>query len=137
MSPLWARSGHLVRRKLEKFPARFLCKKSDLDKTFSFVMVLTYSYDFMRPMSTRTQKYWDVGVTLAGACFGISVMFGHIPGLGSDVGTFRRIAGLTQMAANENGYLLTGLGAIVSGVVLGVLCLVGGEGSPDSSLGID
>jgi hypothetical protein len=86
---------------------------------------------------TLTNKVWAVGISLLGTWYGISVMFGHIPGLQSGIGTFERIAALTAMGAAEYGYFITGLGALVFGWISGALCLVGGEGSPDAGLGVD
>lgn len=86
---------------------------------------------------TRTNIIWAVGVSLASVWFGVSIMFGHVPGLDSGVGTFERIAALAAMAVEKHGYALTGLGAMAAGLVLGALCLVGGGGSPDSGLGVD
>jgi hypothetical protein len=80
---------------------------------------------------------WAIGVSLAGLWFGLSIIFGHIPGTNSDIGTFRRIAGLAGMAVAAYGPVLAGIGAIAAGLVLGLLCLVSGKGSPDSGLGID
>ena len=86
---------------------------------------------------TRTNIIWAIGVSLASAWFGVSIMFGHVPGLDSGVGTFERIAALAAMAVDKFGYVLTGLGAMAAGLVLGALCLVGGDGSPDSGIGAD
>ncbi|WGH79477.1 hypothetical protein [Jannaschia ovalis] len=86
---------------------------------------------------TRTNLCWAIGIWIASIWFGVSVMFGHIPGLDSDVGTFHRIARLTAMAAAEHGFLLTGLGATLSGLVIGLLCLAFGDGSPDGGMGLD
>lgn len=86
---------------------------------------------------TKTNIIWAAGVSLAGAYFGVSVMLGNIPGAESGVGTFERIAGLIAMGVERYGQFLTGLGVIVSGLVVGGLCLIGGKGSPDAGTGID
>jgi hypothetical protein len=61
---------------------------------------------------TRTNIIWAIGVSLASVWFGVSIMFGHVPGLDSGVGTFERIAALAAMAVDKYGYVLTGLGGI-------------------------
>lgn len=88
-------------------------------------------------MATLTNKLWAIGVLGASTVYGVTVMLGHVPGLTSDIGTFHRIARLTLMAVEKWGHVLTGIGFIGAGIVLAVLCLIGGEGSPDSGLGID
>ena len=86
---------------------------------------------------TRTNIFWAICISLTGTAFGVPIMFGHVPGHGSDVGTFERIAGVAEMAVARYGHLTTGFGAIVSGFIAGGLCLIGGDGSPDSGLGAD
>ena len=88
-------------------------------------------------MATLTNKLWAIGILGASTVYGVSVMFGHVPGLTSDIGTFERIARLTLMAVERWGHVLTGIGFIAAGVILAILCLISGEGSPDAGLGID
>lgn len=86
---------------------------------------------------TRLNQIWAIGIALVGTWFGISVMFGHIPGLGSDIGTFRRVAALTQIGVNDHGYPLTGFATMIFGYIMGVLCLFAGESTPDTGQGTD
>lgn len=86
---------------------------------------------------TLTNRLWAIAVSVAGTGFGISVMAGHVPGVHSEIGTFARIAALTELAVAHHGHVPTGLAAIVIGWIVGALCLVGGTGSPDSGLGTD
>ncbi|MBT8475320.1 MAG: hypothetical protein KJO78_07590, partial [Alphaproteobacteria bacterium] len=82
-------------------------------------------------------QYWAIGISIAGLYFGISIMFGYIPGLESDVGTFQRLAKLAAMGVAEYGYFQTGLGAIVASLAFALLCLFSGKGSPDGGMGLD
>jgi len=86
---------------------------------------------------TRTNVAWAIGISLAGGWFGVSIMLGHVPGAASEIGTVERIAALAGMAVERFGPFRTGLGAMLTGFLVGLLCLVGGKGSPDSGLGID
>jgi hypothetical protein len=82
---------------------------------------------------TRTNKLWAIGVLGLSVYGGVSVMFGHIPGANSGIGTFERIAALAAGQVQEHGAIFTGLGLMVIGLVLAALCLIGGEGSPDAT----
>ena len=81
---------------------------------------------------TRTNKFWATLVMGSSLFMGVSVMFGHVPGLASGIGTVERIARLALQISDDLGNVLTGLGIILAVAVLAVLCLVGGEGSPDA-----
>lgn len=83
-------------------------------------------------MATLTNKLWGIGVFGAALLYGGSVMLGRIPGMASGVGTFERIAALTATVAEKHGHVFTGLGVVLLGGVLAILCLIGGEGSPDA-----
>ncbi len=81
---------------------------------------------------TRTNKFWAIGVLGLSAYAGVSVMFGHVPGTGSGIGTFERIAALTDQQVDKHGSVFTGLAVMVIGLCLAAACLVSGNGTPDA-----
>ena len=81
---------------------------------------------------TRTNRYWAIGCLTLGCALGLSVMVGHIPGANSSDGNFRAFAAFVQDKVDVLGHFLTGLGIALTGLAVGALCLVGGEGSPDA-----
>lgn len=81
---------------------------------------------------TRTNKFWAIGVLGLSLYGGVAVMFGHIPGANSGIGTFERIAALTATQVEKHGAIFTGLALMVIGLCVAAACLIGGEGSPDA-----
>ncbi len=81
---------------------------------------------------TRTNKFWAIGVLGLSLYSGVSVMFGHIPGANSGIGTFEDIAALTEYQVERHGPVFTGLFVMVIGLCFAAGCLAGGGGSRDA-----
>ncbi|MGR3514106.1 MAG: hypothetical protein ACU0GG_15205 [Paracoccaceae bacterium] len=82
----------------------------------------------------RLNTYWAFGCLGLGCVLGLSVMVGYIPGAHSSDSSARAFADFIQDKVDVLGHFLTGLGIALTGLAVGALCLVSGEGATDVGL---
>ena len=73
---------------------------------------------------TATGLIWALVIWTAGAWFGVSVISGSIPGLGSEFGSVRSLAYVAAAGVDVFGNWLTGIGAILAAFGLGSVILM-------------